>query len=97
MSIRVFSQDEVYEFIRAWEHRIRQHILSRIPRRLRGVISPDDVLQDVRLAVRAQLEVFMGTTEQARNTWLTRLTNSENISQRCRFSARDLCLSARFI
>ncbi|MCZ6654338.1 MAG: hypothetical protein O7D91_15095 [Planctomycetota bacterium] len=74
MSIKVFSQDEVYEFIHAWEHRFRQHILSRIPRRLRAVISPDDVLQDVRLAVRAQLEVFKGTTEKAMNTWLTRLT-----------------------
>ncbi len=74
MSKKVFSQDEVYEFIRAREHGFRQHILSRIPRRLRAVISPDDVLQDVRLAVRAQLELFKGTTEKAMNTWLTRLT-----------------------
>ncbi len=36
MSIKVFSQDDVYEFIRAWEHRFSQHILSRIPRRLWG-------------------------------------------------------------
>ncbi len=74
MSKKVFSQDEVYEFIRAREHRFRQHILSRIPRRLRSVVSPDDVLQDVRLAVRVQLEVFKGTTEKTMNTWLTRLT-----------------------
>ncbi len=74
MSKKVFSQDEVYEFIRAREHRFRQHILSRIPRRLRAVISPDDVLQHVRLAVRTQIHVFKGTTEKTMNIWLTRLT-----------------------
>ena len=73
MSKKLFSQDDVYEFIRAQEARYHRHIHARIPRSLASVISPEDVLQDVRLAVGAQLDVFRGTTEKALNTWLTRL------------------------
>lgn len=74
MSQKLFSEDEVYEFIRLREHCFRRDILSRIPRRLRSVISPDDVLQEVRLAVHAQLDIFRGTTEKTLGSWLTQLT-----------------------
>ena len=73
MSKKVSSQADVYELIRVQERRFRQHIRSRIPRSFVSAISPEDVLQDVRLVVRAQLDVFRGATEDAPNTWLKRL------------------------
>ncbi len=58
---------------------LRKYVAGRIPERLAGVVSPDDVLQETWIAAFSHVETFVSSGPQALDRWLITIANRKLI------------------